>query len=67
MAARIHFEGGNTVIPSDNITGSGTVNQLAKFTAPNVIGDSLLFDNGTSVNNTGAGGDTSNTAFHLST
>lgn len=63
MAARIHFERENTVIPSDNITGTGTVNRLAKFTAPNVIGDSLIFDNGASVNNTGAGDNTSNTAF----
>ncbi len=39
MGARIHFENGNTVIPSDNITGTGTVNKVAKFTGANNIGD----------------------------
>lgn len=31
------------------ITGSGTINRLAKFTAPNTIGDSLLSDDGSNV------------------
>lgn len=34
---------------SDSITGSGTANQLAKFTDVNVIEDSQITDNGTTV------------------
>jgi hypothetical protein len=63
MGARIHFESAHTAIPSNNITGNGTINQVAKFTGANVIGDGLITDNGTSVWNTGGGGLTSNTAF----
>lgn len=43
--------------------GTGTTNNVTKFTAPNVIGDSILVDNGTSVTNSGAGNIPSNTAF----
>ena len=49
MAARVHFEGAGTNLPSDNITGSGTVNQVAKFTGINAIGDSIITDTGTNV------------------
>ena len=63
MAARVHFEGGHTSIPSNNITGNGTINKVAKFTGANTIGNGLIDDNGTSVNNTGAGGVVTNTAF----
>jgi trimeric autotransporter adhesin len=63
MGARIHFESAHTAIPSNNITGNGTINQVAKFTGANVIGDGLITDNGTSVWNTGGGTIISNTAF----
>jgi trimeric autotransporter adhesin len=63
MGARIHFESAHTAIPSNNITGNGTINQVAKFTGANVIGDGLITDNGTSVWNTGGGSIISNTAF----
>jgi trimeric autotransporter adhesin len=63
MGARIHFESAHTAIPSNNITGNGTINQVAKFTGANVIGDGLITDNGTSVWNTGGGSLISNTAF----
>ena len=46
-------------------TGSGTINKVTKFTSETTIGDGLIDDNGTSVNNTGAGNITSNTAFGL--
>lgn len=36
-------------ISTSGITGIGTINRIAKFTAPSIIGDSLLFDNGISV------------------
>tara|TARA_B110000503_G_scaffold56831_1_gene90977 strand:+ start:1118 stop:2599 length:1482 start_codon:yes stop_codon:yes gene_type:complete len=49
MAARIHFESGHTAIPSNNITGNGTINQVAKFTGANAIGDSIITANGTNV------------------
>jgi hypothetical protein len=49
MGARIHFESAHTAIPSNNITGNGTINQVAKFTGANVIGDSIITDNGTGV------------------
>ena len=49
MAARIHFESKHTSIPSDNITGTGTINQVAKFTGANAIGDSIITDDGTNV------------------
>ena len=38
------------------LSGSGTIGKVAKFTATDAIGDGLIDDNGTSVNNTGAGG-----------
>jgi hypothetical protein len=63
MGARIHFESAHTAIPSNNITGNGTINQVAKFTGANVIGDGLITDNGTSVWNTGGGSLINNTAF----
>ena len=65
MGARIHFEGVGTTLPIDNITGNGTINKVTKFTGTNTIGDGLIDDNGTSVNNTGAGNIASNTAFGL--
>jgi hypothetical protein len=49
MGARIHFESAHTAIPSNNITGNGTINQVAKFTGANVIGDSIITDDGTFV------------------
>jgi hypothetical protein len=49
MGARIHFESAHTAIPSNNITGNGTINQVAKFTGANVIGDSIITDDGTGV------------------
>ena len=49
MSSRIHFESAHTAIPSDNITGNGTINQVAKFTGANVIGDSIITDDGTGV------------------
>ena len=45
------------------LSGSGTIGKVAKFTATDAIGDGLIDDNGTSVNNTGAGGIITNTAF----
>jgi len=49
MAARVHFESKHTSIPTDNITGDGTINQIAKFTSANAIGDSVITDDGTNV------------------
>ena len=62
MGARIHFEGGNTVIPSDNITGTGTVNKVTKFTGANDIGDSIITDNGINV---GIGTSSPNEKLHV--
>ena len=42
MAAKIHFQSGGAALPSDNITGTGTINQVAKFTGANIIGDSII-------------------------
>ena len=36
-------------IPSNPITGTGTANRIAKFTASGVVGDSQIFDNGSQV------------------
>ena len=49
----------------DSISGTGTINKVAKFTSETTIGDGLIDDNGTSVRNTGAGNIASNTAFGL--
>lgn len=46
------------------ITGSGTTNYLAKFTSPSAIGDSKIFDNGTSVA-IGNNAPTTSTAFEV--
>lgn len=40
---------GGSSLPSDNVTGTGTPNTLAKFTAASVIGDSTVTDDGTIV------------------
>ena len=40
---------GNLVISGGGITGSGTINKIAKFTASGAVGDSLIFDNGINV------------------
>jgi|GEM_PF-3192748 len=36
-------------VSADTITGTGTTNQISKFTSTNTIGDSLLADNGTNI------------------
>lgn len=38
-----------TTVSSSLVGGSGTVNRVAKFTATGTVGDSQIFDNGTSV------------------
>lgn len=38
-----------SIIPAAGVGGSGTTNYVAKFTASSTIGDSQIFDNGTSV------------------
>lgn len=65
MSSRVHFEKAPTVIPTNNIVGTGTENKVAKFTAAQTIASSLLTDDGSSVYNTGAGNITSNVAFGL--
>lgn len=47
---------------SSGINGSGTTNYISKFTASNVLGNSLLFDNGTNV---GIGTTTPSAALHV--
>lgn len=47
---------------SSGINGSGTTNYISKFTASNVLGNSLLFDNGTNV---GIGTATPSAALHV--
>ena len=49
MASRVHFEGAGATLPSDNITGNGTINKVAKFTGASTLGDSLITDNGIEV------------------
>lgn len=41
--------GGSGIDPSTAISGTGTANYIAKFTSAQVIGNSLAFDNGTSI------------------
>ena len=36
-------------IPSNPITGTGTINRISKFTSSGVVGDSQIYDNGTNV------------------
>jgi len=52
-----------TYIPND-IIGSGTINYIPKFTATKTIGNSLIFDNGTSVA-IGNATPTASTAFEI--
>ena len=40
------FIGALTGVASGNVTGTGTTNQLAKFTASGAVGNSSIFDNG---------------------
>ena len=51
MFGNIQILGWFAAIPSGggSVTGLGTVNMVAKFTAPTVIGNSIIFDDGTSV------------------
>ena len=62
MSARIHYESSADGIPN-NVIGTGTPNQVAKWIAPHTLADSLITDNGTSVWNNGGGLIASNTAF----
>lgn len=43
------ISGGNTVTLPSGLSGSGTLNYIPKFTASSTIGNSMMFDNGTSV------------------
>lgn len=49
VANQTEWAVGGTGISTSEITGIGTVNYLPKFTAPLIIGNSQIFDNGVSV------------------
>lgn len=41
--------GSSSVAPGNGVTASGTINYISKFTDTNILGNSLIFDNGTNV------------------
>jgi hypothetical protein len=49
IANQTEWAVGGTGVSTSGITGIGTANRVAKFTAPDIIGDSQIFDNGASV------------------
>jgi hypothetical protein len=56
------MDDGSVTTLTNPVTGSGTTNYLSKWTSGSVIGNSLIFDNGT---NLGIGTNSPNTSLHI--